>query len=150
MIPCDTIITATGLVVKLGGGIKIFVDENEITSLSNHFMYKGIMISGIPNLVMAVGYTNQSFTLKVDLISKYIVRVWKYMDSHNYKSFRPVYTSKDPGEPLVNLSSGYIQRDIHKWPKQGKVSPWKYYQNYLYDIFEFYYGRINDGVMVFK
>lgn len=108
------------------------------------------MISDIPNLVMAIGYTNQSFTLKVDLISKYIVRVWKYMDTHHYTSFRPVYTSKDDGEPLLNLTSGYIKRAIDKWPKQGKMSPWKYYQNYLYDIFEFYYGQVNDGVMVFK
>lgn len=108
------------------------------------------MISGIPNLVMAVGYTNQSFTLKVDLISKYIVRVWKYMDRYNYKSFKPVYTANDNGEPLINLTSGYIKRAIDKWPKQGKVSPWKYYQNYLYDIFEFYYGQVNDGVMVYK
>lgn len=151
ILPCDTIVTATGLVIKLGGGISISVDGVPVRTLSDRKMYKGVMISGIPNLVMAVGYTNQSFTLKVDLISKYISRVWKFMDSKQYTSFCPVDTNnEDPGEPLINLTSGYIKRAINDWPKQGKLSPWKYYQNYFYDIWEFYYGRVDDGVMVYK
>jgi monooxygenase len=152
-IPSDIIVTATGLVIKLGGGIAMSVDGNPITTLSDRYMYKGVMVSGLPNLVMAVGYTNQSFTLKVDLISKYISRVWKYMDQKGYTSFTPLYKKKEgegEGEPLLGLSSGYIKRAIDTWPKQGRKSPWKYYQNYLYDIWEFYSGRVNDGVMVYK
>lgn len=147
---CDTIITATGLIIQLGGGITINIDGTPVRTLSDRKMYKGVMISGIPNLVMSVGYTNQSFTLKVDLISKYITRVWKFMDSNKYTSFCPVYKDNDPGEPLIDLTSGYIKRAINDWPRQGKVSPWKYYQNYFYDMWEFYYGRVNDGVMVYK
>jgi cation diffusion facilitator CzcD-associated flavoprotein CzcO len=137
-------------VIKIGGGISITVDDVPLQSFSQRKMYKGVMISGIPNLVLALGYTNQSFTLKVDLISKYITRVWRYMDSMRYTSFCPLYTGDDEGELLIDLHSGYIKRAVNDWPRQGKASPWRYYQNYFYDMWEFYYGRVNDGVMVYK
>lgn len=113
------------------------------------------MVSGIPNFILAVGYTNATFTLKVDLISSYYCRMRKYMDTTNKKKCVPQYGTgaeesvDDVGEDLLDLSSGYIERSKHLLPRQGKHYPWKYYQNYFYDLYAFRYGALNDGVMNF-
>lgn len=152
---CDTIITATGLIVKTAGGIEMVVDGEKVDSMAHRFMYKGVMISGVPNFVLSVGYTNMTFTLKVDLIGTYVTRLLKHMDKKGYKKCCPIYGTRegespdDVGEDLIDLSSGYIQRAVGQFPRQGKKSPWRYYQNYFWDIKEFYFGRLEDGVMKF-
>ena len=77
------------------------------------------------------------------------------MDKYNYTKCVPVYgmregeSSTDKGEDLIDLSSSYIQRSKHLFPRQGHRQPWKYYQNYFYDLLAFKYGSIQDGVMQF-
>lgn len=113
------------------------------------------MVSGVPNLILAVGYTNATFTLKVDLISAYFIRMRKYMDKKKKNFCVPIYGARDgeaaddKGEDLLDLSSGYITRSKHLLPRQGKYYPWKYYQNYFYDMWAFRYGALNDKVMTF-
>lgn len=112
------------------------------------------MINDVPNFILAVGYTNATFTLKVDLICSYYCRMRKYMDVKKYQKCVPVYqpSGKQPeleGDDLIDLSSGYIQRAKNLLPKQGNYHPWKYYQNYFYDLMAFRYGALNDGGMTF-
>ncbi|CAE7824050.1 ethA [Symbiodinium microadriaticum] len=153
LLECDAIVTATGLVVKTAGGIEIVVDGEPVRRMDNRFMYKGCMVSGVPNFILSVGYTNMTFTLKVDLIGTYVTRLLAHMDKKGCKKCVPVYGNRegespdDRGEDLIDLSAGYIQRAIGQFPRQGKRSPWRYYQNYFYDIWEFNYGRLEDGVM---
>ncbi len=153
-IPADIIITATGLTLKLCGGMKVFVNGNEITDVSNRYTYKGVMVSGIPNLALFIGYTNASFTLRVDLIGDYIIRLQKYMEAKGYKKCAAVFDNggdeNEFREPMLDLSSGYVQRSIHLMPSQGRYYPWKYYQNYFYDLFVFRFGGLNDGVLQFS
>ena len=154
-IKADIIISATGLNIKLAGGVQFTVNGVVHKDMSKMFMYKGIMLSGVPNLIFSIGYTNATFTLKVDLVGIYLCRLIKHMDEHGYKRCCPIYGSlpgenlEDQGEPLLNLSSGYLQRADNLFPKQGKQSPWKYYQNYFYDLFSFRLGAINDGSLKF-
>lgn len=151
----DIIITATGLNIKLAGGVQFVVNGEPITEMKKRFMYKGAMLSGVPNLIFSIGYTNATFTLKVDLVGIYLCRLMKYMDSHGYKRCCPVYGSTagesadDEGEDLLDLSSGYLTRAADKFPRQGRYAPWKYYQNYFYDLFAFRFGSLNDGTMKF-
>lgn len=154
----DIVVTATGLSIQVLGGIELFVDgENIIENMSKKFSYKGIMVSGVPNFALSVGYTNLTFTLKADLIGIYVIRLLKFMNQKGYKKCMPVYgkreDEKDPtylGEDLISLSSGYIRRSVHLFPRQGKRSPWRYYNNYFYDMAEFYFGRVEDGVMEYS
>lgn len=150
-LPADIIVTATGLVMKLFGGVKMFIDGAEM-DMSKTRVYKGVMLSNIPNAAMTVGYTNATWTLKCDLTCEYVCSLLDYMDENNYKKCYPALdfkSNKEPEEPLLNLNSGYITRSARFFPKQGSKAPWKYYQNFLKDIRSLRYGRLLDGVMTF-
>ena len=144
----DIIISATGLKLKLFGGIAISVDGVS-TKLTETMTYKGLMVSGVPNFVFTIGYTNASWTLKADLVGEYVVRLLKHLDEHRLVSVMPV---KDPevGErPFMDLASGYIQRAQDSLPKQGDRAPWMLKQNYLVDLRTIRRDKIDDGVLQF-
>ena len=129
----DIIITATGLNLVAFGGVKIQLDSKPF-DVSKSFVYKGLMLSDLPNFFIFVGYTNASWTLKSDLTSEYISRVLKYLDKHNYNAVeaKVIETDLKP-VPLLNLNSGYINRSANMLPSQGNKTPWRIYQNYVLD-----------------
>ena len=146
----DIIITATGLVLELLGGLEFSVDGREI-DFSKTLNYRGCMYSGVPNLASAFGYTNASWTLKCDLTCEYVCRLLNTMDRQGMRQVTPV--NRDPAmgtEPFVDFSSGYFQRSIARLPKQGSKRPWRLYQNYALDIISLRHGRMNDGVLEFS
>jgi cation diffusion facilitator CzcD-associated flavoprotein CzcO len=146
----DLVVTATGLNLLPLGEIEIAVDGLEI-ELPKTMGYKGMMLSGVPNLAMAVGYTNASWTLKCDLTHTYVCRLLNHMDEHGYRQCTP--ENRDPSiepEPFIDFSSGYVLRSIHKFPKQGSRPPWRLHQNYARDILTLRFGDVDDGVMVFS
>lgn len=148
-LPADVIITATGLNLIALGGIAFSMDGVAI-KLSEHFSYKGMMLSGVPNMALALGYTNASWTLKADLTSTYVCRLLKHMDRHGYSHCMPMNTDADLREtPIIDLASGYVLRAIDQFPKQGHRAPWKLYQNYVLDLLNLKYGRVTDGAMHF-
>jgi monooxygenase len=146
----DVIITATGLNLLFLGGMELVVDGEEI-DVATKMAYKGMMLSGVPNCVFTVGYTNASWTLKADLTSEYACRLLAHMDAHGYRKSVPEVT--DPSvreEPLIGLNSGYVLRSLDKFPKQGSREPWRLRQNYVYDIRTIRRGEIDDGAMQFS
>jgi cation diffusion facilitator CzcD-associated flavoprotein CzcO len=146
----DVIITATGLVLEVLGGMEVSVDGEKI-DFSQTLNYRGAMYSGVPNLASAFGYTNASWTLKCDLTCEYVCRLLSTMDRQGFRQVTPV--NRDPAmgtEPFVDFSSGYFQRAIARLPKQGTRRPWKLYQNYALDILSLRYGRLTDGVLEFS
>lgn len=146
----DLIVTATGLKLKLFGGIQGEVDGRPVDA-SKALVYKGMMVSDVPNMAFAIGYTNASWTLKCDLVSEYVCRLLNYMDEHGYTTCVPRRTDGDlREEPLIDFSSGYVQRALDFLPKQGSRAPWKLYQNYALDRLTFRRGRLDDGVMEFS
>jgi monooxygenase len=146
----DIIVTATGLVMKLMKGVELFVDGEQV-DLSKTVGYKGMMYSDIPNMASAFGYTNASWTLKCELTSEYIARLLNYMDAHGYRQATPRRSDSTLSEePIVDFSSGYVQRALESLPSQGSKRPWKLYQNYLFDLAITRFGRLDDGTMEFK
>lgn len=145
----DIVVTATGLDLIPLGGVEFKVDGQ--TWLPGSSMtYKGMMFSDVPNLAQATGYTNASWTLKCDLTSGYVCRLINHMDKFQYNYCMP-HTDDTSIErvPFVDFSSGYIQRAIDKFPKQGSKAPWKLYQNYVLDIFSLKLGSVQDQSMIF-
>jgi monooxygenase len=143
----DIIVTATGLVLQLFGGMEVAVDGRAV-DFAKVLSYKGMMYSGVPNLASAFGYTNASWTLKCDLTCEYVCRLINYMDRHGYKSCVPHNVDPTVTEvPWIDFSSGYVQRAIAQMPKQGSKRPWRLYQNYVLDIITLRLGRVDDGVM---
>jgi cation diffusion facilitator CzcD-associated flavoprotein CzcO len=145
----DIIVTATGLKLKLLGGMQLMVDGVEATP-SRAMTYKGMMYSEIPNLASAFGYTNASWTLKADLTAEYVCRLLNYMDARGYDYCTP--RKRDPSiseEPAITFTSGYIQRASDVLPKQGSKKPWKLHQNYALDLLNIRFARVDDGTMEF-
>jgi len=143
----DIIVTATGLVLQVLGGLEIAVDGRAI-DFSKELTYKGMMYADVPNLASAFGYTNASWTLKCDLTCEYVCRLINYMDRHGFRQCVPHNNDPTIKElPSLSFSSGYVQRAIAKMPKQGSKRPWRLYQNYALDIVSLRFGKIDDGVM---
>lgn len=146
----DVVVTATGLNLKLLSGIEYTVD-GKVIDLAKTVSYRSMMFSDMPNMALAFGYTNASWTLKCDLTNQYVCRLINYMDEHGHKICCP--RIKDPNmklESWLDFTSGYIQRQIHTLPKSGTKIPWKLKQNYLYDRIMLTRGDVNDGTMEFS
>jgi cation diffusion facilitator CzcD-associated flavoprotein CzcO len=146
----DVIVTATGLNLLALGGMEMDVDGREI-ELPETMGYKGLMLSGVPNLAIAVGYTNASWTLKAELTCAYVCRLLNYMHERGYVQVTP--ENRDPSvtpQPFVDLASGYVQRSVDKFPKQGSKAPWRVHQNYPRDIVALRFGALEDGALEFS
>lgn len=148
-IAADIIVTATGLKLKLLGGLAITVD-GRMVDFAKTLSYKGMMISDVPNFAVAFGYTNASWTLKSDLTAAYVCRLLNYMKRHDMTHCTPRRT--DPSvteEPFLDFTSGYVQRAIALFPSQGSKKPWRLYQNYVRDLLMMRFGKLADGTMKF-
>jgi len=146
----DLIVTATGLNLLPLGGISFSVDGEEVR-FPEKLSYKGMMLSDVPNLSFAVGYTNASWTLKCELTFEYTCRVLNHMDENGYDVCIP--HNRDPSikpEPIIDFNSGYVLRAIDTFPRQGSREPWRLYQNYPRDIVSLRYRPIEDGALEFR
>jgi cation diffusion facilitator CzcD-associated flavoprotein CzcO len=146
----DIVISATGLELLFIGGIEVSVD-GAVLDLPSKLTYKGMMLEGVPNMALAVGYTNASWTLKCDLTCDYVCRLLNHMAEKGLRQCVPV--NDDAGvtaEPLLGLSSGYIQRSAHKFPNQGSRAPWRVHQSYLRDYRALKMSGVEDDAMVFS
>lgn len=149
-LPADIVVTATGLVMRLISGVQLVVDGRPV-ELAQRMNYKGAMLSDVPNLALSIGYTNASWTLKCELIAHYVCRLLNYMDRRGFVQCTP--RMRDPSvvaEPVVNFSSGYVQRALPSLPSQGSRRPWKLYQNYLLDTMVYRFGKLDDGTLEFR
>ncbi|HEV2243454.1 MAG TPA: NAD(P)/FAD-dependent oxidoreductase, partial [Streptosporangiaceae bacterium] len=146
----DIIVTATGIELLFLGGIELLVD-GEVVDLASRLTYKGMMIEGVPNLAIAVGYTNASWTLKCDLTCGYVCRLVNHMRATGMRQATPVDRDQSVGtRPLLNLTSGYVQRSAHRFPKQGSRFPWQINQSYLRDYRSLKLRGVVDDAMVFS
>ncbi|HUL66719.1 MAG TPA: NAD(P)/FAD-dependent oxidoreductase [Burkholderiaceae bacterium] len=149
-IAADLIVTATGLELQAFGGIALDVDGHPVVP-SEKFNYKGVMFSDVPNFASCFGYSNASWTLKADLVCRYICRLLNYMRGHGFVQCTPHIGNTPPAAlPWIDFSSGYFQRALDRFPKQGAESPWRLNQNYLRDLLALRFGRLNDRVMQFR
>jgi cation diffusion facilitator CzcD-associated flavoprotein CzcO len=146
----DLIVTATGLRMKFFGGIATEVDGVPVDP-SRLMVYKGLMCSDVPNCAFVYGYKYVSWTLKVDLTSAYVCRLLRYMDAHGYTSCCPRRVDPTVEElPLVDLTSGFVQRAIAQFPRQGSANPWRVHQNYALDRLLVDHSRVDDPALEFS
>ena len=143
-LPADIIVTATGLNLQLFGGAATTVDGQAV-DLTKTMAYKGMMLSGLPNMVYTVGYTNASWTLKADLVSEFACRLLNYMDANDFQTVVVEHPGSDVEErPFMEFTPGYVLRSLDELPKQGSRTPWRLNQNYLRDIRLIRRGKIAD------
>ena len=146
----DIVVMATGLSLIACGGIQFTVDDRAI-QIRDAMVYKGLMMSEVPNMAWCFGYTNASWTLRADLSARNVCRLINYMDRHGYDRVVPHAQPGDAARvPLLGLTSGYIMRAQDDMPKQGARAPWYLRQNYLLDLFATWFGRITDPALAFS
>jgi cation diffusion facilitator CzcD-associated flavoprotein CzcO len=146
----DIIISATGIELLFIGGIQLSID-GEPLEIAEKLTYKGMMLEGVPNLAIAIGYTNASWTLKCDLTCQYVTKLVNHLHEHGLRQCTPV--NSDPevtAQPLLGLSSGYVQRSKDRFPKQGSRFPWQVHQSYLRDYRALRVAGIHDDAMTFS
>jgi monooxygenase len=145
----DVIVTATGLNLLLFGGIALTVD-GEPVDLPTHMAYKGLMLNDVPNFAFGIGYTNASWTLKIDLTYDYVWRLLAHLDKTGAAWCAPRLRDPSITElPFLDLSAGYVRRSLDQLPKSGSKGPWRLRMNYLIDAFALPRGAVDDGTMEF-
>jgi cation diffusion facilitator CzcD-associated flavoprotein CzcO len=142
----DVVVTATGLNLLVLGGMTLAVDGVSV-DVGKTVAYKGMMLCGVPNFALTLGYTNASWTLKADLVAQYVCRLLKRMDAQR----TPICTPQppdaaEPTEPIIDLKSGYVLRSIAELPKQGARAPWRLHQNYIKDVRLLRRGPVDDAM----
>jgi monooxygenase len=146
----DLVVAATGLTMKLLGGIAIRVDGAAV-NVADRFVYKGMMLDGVPNLALSFGYINASWTLKCDLTALYVCRLLKYMDRRGYAACVPRLPDPAPErQPMLDFSSGYVRRAEGLLPAQGTKAPWRVHQNYFRDLLALRFETLTDPAMEFR
>jgi cation diffusion facilitator CzcD-associated flavoprotein CzcO len=149
----DIIITATGLELVTLGEMDFFVDGNQV-DFAKTWTYKGFAYSDIPNLASTFGYINASWTLRSDLTAEYVCRLLNHMRKRGVVQCTPRLREQDHNmqeRPWIDgFSSGYMQRMMHRMPRQGDHEPWINPQNYRRDKKMFKHSPIDDGVMQFS
>lgn len=148
-LPADIIVTATGLNMQLFGGATVSIDGQPV-DLSKTMTFKGLILSGIPNMAVTFGYTNQSWTLKADLVSEFICRLLNHMDEQGFHTV----VAQHPGDeievrPLMDFTPGYFKRAMDGLPKSGGRAPWRLKENYLQDIGVIRRGKVDDDALHF-
>ncbi len=129
----DVVVAATGLNLLLLAGIDLTVDGQRV-DLPERVAYKGMMLDGVPNLAFAIGYTNASWTLKIDRVSSFVSRLVHHMRGHGYATAipqlpdRPMVTT-----PYIDMTSGYFERIRSSMFRQGDQAPWRLQQHYAKD-----------------
>ncbi len=147
----DIVVTATGLRLLPLGGISFDVDGKQI-ELPSTLAYKGMMLSGLPNFVFLVGYTNASWTLKVGLVCEHFMRLLAHMDAAGYDQVTP---TPDPDvsqrtRPLLEFSAGYVLRAVGDFPRQGSTGPWQLAMNPNVDRAILREGPVEDAALSFE
>lgn len=132
VLPADLIVTATGLQMQTFGGIAPTIDGDGL-DVADEFVWNGTMVSGIPNFAFCIGYTNASWTLRADLSTRTVCRVLNWMRRRGAHAVVPRPRGRMAQRDLFGLTSGYVQRSVAAFPKQGTTSPWRIRQNYLLD-----------------
>ena len=145
----DVIVTATGLNLQLLGGMALTVDGKPV-SFPETVVYRGCMLSGVPNFSLAIGYTNSSWTLKVGLLCEYVCRLLAHMDAHGYDTAVPQAEPGMPTRPLLDFGAGYVQRSLDALPKQGPAAPWLMSKLYQDDVALLRTGSVTDEHLRFS
>lgn len=148
-LPADIIVTATGLNLLAWGGMRVEVD-GIVVEPGKCLIYKGLMLSNVPNCAVFAGYANASWTLRAELSAEYVCRLLNYMERRGYASCVPrCDVNAEEARPVLPLTSGYVRRGSDTFVKQGSKAPWVVRQNYVIDLWRLRLSRLNDGVMEF-
>lgn len=147
----DIIVVATGLNMKPLGGLKLVVDDEPVL-YADTVAFRGMMLTGVPNFAYAMGYTNISWTLKVDLVCEHFCRLLDHMDACGYDTVVPELDDPTVERQLMfdGFQANYMQRSVRDWPRQGSRGPWRAPMDFAYDRARLRRGAVQDPALRFE
>ncbi len=151
----DIVITATGFELSVLGDIDFSID-NEPVDFSKTVTYRGMMFTGVPNLIWVFGYFRASWTLRADLIGDFMARLLRHMDDRGVKRVTPALRQEDidmalgPWMDPENFNPGYLTRSMHLMPKSGTKPEWRHTQDYALEKDTFPNIDLNDSALVYE
>ncbi len=151
VLEADLVVLATGLTLLPLGGLRMAVDGEPVDPRAR-YAYRGLMLSGVPNLAFTVGYVNASWTLRADLVARFVLRLLAFMDRAGVAWVAPRAPAQWEVEerPLMDMTSGYIRRAEHLFPRAGRRSPWSVGQNYLVDRWRLPRADVTEAMQVVR
>jgi cation diffusion facilitator CzcD-associated flavoprotein CzcO len=150
----DVIITATGFDLCVLGDISFSVDGKPV-DFADTVTYRGMMFTGVPNMVWVFGYFRASWTLRADLVSDFVCRLLHHMDDAGVGRAMPTLRPDDADMELLpwldgdNFNPGYMTRSMHLMPKRGDKDQWQHSQNYWVEKDELPAADLDDGCLVY-
>ncbi|HXK24136.1 MAG TPA: NAD(P)/FAD-dependent oxidoreductase [Myxococcota bacterium] len=131
----DIIVTATGFNISILGDIAFTIDGKPL-DLHDTVTYRGMMFTGVPNLLWVFGYFRASWTLRADLLADFVCRLLNHMKARGYARVEVTLRPEDRDMPLLswidpnNFNPGYLMRAMHLLPKRGDKPEWQHTQDY--------------------
>jgi cation diffusion facilitator CzcD-associated flavoprotein CzcO len=131
----DVIITATGFNLSVLGDIAFAIDGKPL-SFHDTVTYRGMMFTGVPNMLWVFGYFRASWTLRVDLLGDFVCRLLNHMKKKGAKRVSVALRPEDKDMPLLpwidpeNFNPGYLMRSMHLLPRRGDKPEWQHTQDY--------------------
>jgi cation diffusion facilitator CzcD-associated flavoprotein CzcO len=151
----DIIVTATGFHLSVLGDIRFEIDGQPL-NLADTVTYRGMMFTGVPNLLWVFGYFRASWTLRVDLIGDFTCRLLDHMDELGAHRVTPALRPQDADMPIGswidpdNFNPGYLMRGMHLMPKRGDKPEWQHTQDYWVEKVALPAADLDDGCLVFE
>jgi cation diffusion facilitator CzcD-associated flavoprotein CzcO len=134
----DIIVTATGFDLEPLGEIDFHINGKPL-KFGDTVTYRGMMFTGVPNMLWVFGYFRASWTLRVDIVADFVVRLLKHMKK---TGTRRVEVAIPPSLKDMKLSTwidpedfnpGYVMRGMHLLPRRGDRREWQHTQDYWHE-----------------
>jgi cation diffusion facilitator CzcD-associated flavoprotein CzcO len=151
----DIVVTATGFDLNVLGDIEFTIDNKPLV-LADTVTYRGMMFTGVPNLVWVFGYFRASWTLRADLVGDFVCRLLNHMGKKGAKAVTPALRPAERDMPLApwmdpeNFNPGYLMRGMHLLPKAGDKAEWRHSQDYWAEKDEFPKIDLDDPAFVYS
>jgi len=151
----DIILTATGFHLNVLGDIAFELDGRPL-DFHETVTYRGMMFTGIPNMVWVFGYFRASWTLRADLVGDFVCKLLAHMDEKGAKRVEVALRPEDHNMPILpwidpeNFNPGYLMRGMHLLPKRGDKPEWQHNQDYWAEKDEIPAIDLDDAAFVYR
>ena len=151
----DIIVTATGFHLNVLGDIDFIVDGKPVV-FGDTVTYRGMMFTGIPNMVWVFGYFRASWTLRADLVADFVCQLLKHMKEKGARQVDVALRPEDKDMPLLSwidpedFNPGYLMRGMHLLPKRGDKREWQHSQDYWREKDEIPKIDLDDKAFVYR